>query len=178
MLGVSLKERMAEKLLITKQKQYMQQLLSGLAEMRKKNIIHRDLKPDNIMLRTRANGDEECVIIDLGLGTRADARDYLFHRCGTPGFLAPEIANLQNKKTRQTCATDMFSLGCIFFKMYLLNHSGSPVTTSFRAKPPRKSFTITRTIFTIKPTLALCPFTVLLQLLRKKSSHEDGGSLC
>lgn len=27
----------------------------------------------------------ECVIADLGLGTRADLKEYLFVRCGTPG---------------------------------------------------------------------------------------------
>lgn len=85
--------------------------------MRSKNIIHRDLKPDNIMLRRNSKGEEECVIIDFGLATLADAVPYLYFRCGTPGFLAPEIANLSSKKERQVCASDMFSLGCIFYKM-------------------------------------------------------------
>lgn len=70
------------------------------------------------MMRVKANGEEECVIIDFGLATKADAKEYLYFRCGTPGFLAPEIANLTCKQTKQTCAADMFSLGCIFFKTY------------------------------------------------------------
>ena len=66
--------------------------------MRTKGIIHRDLKPDNIMIRRNSKGEEECVIIDFGLATFVDAVPYLYFRCGTPGFLSPEIANLTNKK--------------------------------------------------------------------------------
>ena len=66
--------------------------------MKNKKIIHRDLKPDNIMIRKNSNGEEECVIIDFGLATLVDAQVYIFHRCGTPGFLAPEIANLSSQK--------------------------------------------------------------------------------
>ena len=68
------------------------------------------------MIRQTAEG-EECVIIDFGLATNINTEDYIYYRCGTPGFLAPEIANLVTKKEKVTCAADMFSLGCIFFKM-------------------------------------------------------------
>lgn len=53
----------------------------------------------------------------MGLATLVDAIPYLYVRCGTPGFLSPQIANLTNKKEKQVCASDMFSLGCIFYKM-------------------------------------------------------------
>ena len=65
--------------------------------MSDKKIIHRDLKPENIMLRDKKSGDTECVIIDFGLATKVDPKEYIFTRCGTPGFLAPEIANCTNK---------------------------------------------------------------------------------
>lgn len=70
------------------------------------------------MLRVNElTGEEECVLIDLGLATDMHALPYLYVRCGTPGYLAPEIANLTDKLEKQTCAADMFSLGCVFFKM-------------------------------------------------------------
>ena len=69
------------------------------------------------MIRTTSKGEKECVIIDLGLATKADAKPYLFTRCGTPGFLAPEIANITSINAKLSCAVDMFSLGCIFYKM-------------------------------------------------------------
>lgn len=95
----------------------MKHILMGLCELKKKDVIHRDLKPDNVMIRRNAKGEEECVIIDFGLATLAHAKEYLFFRCGTPGFLAPEIANLVDKKEKQKCSSDMFSAGCIFYKM-------------------------------------------------------------
>ena len=116
-LESNLKDRMMKKLSVKKQKNYMRQLILALAELKIKNVIHRDLKPDNIMIRVKPKGEEECVIIDFGLGTKTDVKEFLFLRCAPPGFLAPEIASLSDKKERQTCAVDMFSLGCIFFKM-------------------------------------------------------------
>jgi serine/threonine protein kinase len=102
-------------------------------------IIHRDLKPDNIMIRNNPHSDFHCVLIDFGLGTLAHAPSYLFSRCGTPGFLSPEIANLNDKKTKQSCRSDMFSLGCIFYKMYTTTHSVSQVTISSLEKLQSKS---------------------------------------
>jgi len=29
------------------------------------------------------------VIVDFGLSTQADLKEYLFFRCGTPGYVAP-----------------------------------------------------------------------------------------
>jgi calcium-dependent protein kinase len=33
------------------------------------------------------------VIIDFGLATFVNEPDYLFYRCGTPGFVSPEVMN-------------------------------------------------------------------------------------
>ena len=30
-------------------------------------------------------------IIDFGLGTFVNVKEFLFKRCGTPGFVAPEV---------------------------------------------------------------------------------------
>ena len=34
------------------------------------------------------------VIVDFGLATPVDIDKYLFFRCGTPGYVAPEIIQL------------------------------------------------------------------------------------
>ena len=111
------KARIMEKMLVSQQKMFMKQLLLALVEMKNKGVVHRDIKPDNIMIRQGSNGQEEAVIIDLGLATFVNNLPYIYSRCGTPGFLAPEIANLMSKQDKQHCAADMFSLGCIFYKM-------------------------------------------------------------
>jgi serine/threonine protein kinase len=43
---------------------------------------------------------------------------YLFTRCGTPGFVAPEVINIKDMKAKYSSICDIFSLGLIFH--YLL----------------------------------------------------------
>jgi len=52
--------------------------------------MHRDLKPENLLLKSK-NSDSEIVVADFGLATRIDIENILFKRCGTPGFVAPEV---------------------------------------------------------------------------------------
>jgi serine/threonine protein kinase len=52
--------------------------------------MHRDLKPENLMLKN-SRKLHNVKIIDFGLGTFVDVKEYLFKRCGTPGFVAPEV---------------------------------------------------------------------------------------
>lgn len=91
-------------------KQIVGGLLSGVHHIHSHRIMHRDLKPENIMLRGESL---EPVIVDFGLATNADLKEYLFFRCGTPGYVAPEITQLtQCAHIEPIC--DMFSLGAIF----------------------------------------------------------------
>lgn len=60
----------------------------------------------------RENGGE-CVVADFGLAESAGG-ELMFIRCGTPGYVAPEIVNLKSNKAAYTTACDLFSLGVIF----------------------------------------------------------------
>ena len=42
----------------------------------------------------------ELGICDFGLATYADEEKNLFVRCGTPGFVAPEIINIKDMSTK------------------------------------------------------------------------------
>lgn len=85
-------------------------LLKGLHHLYKNRVMHRDIKPENIMIRKE---NMEPVIVDFGLSTNVDLPEYLFFRCGTPGYVAPEIIRLtQSIHLEPTC--DVFSLGAIF----------------------------------------------------------------
>lgn len=96
----------------------MKHLLTALIELKSKGIVHRDIKPSNIMMRFNPKtGEEECVLIDFGLATEEDATPYLLVRCGTPGYMSPEVSNSIDDHSKVTCAADMFSLGCVFYKM-------------------------------------------------------------
>jgi serine/threonine protein kinase len=96
----------------------MRGLLSAAAEFARKNVVHRDLKPENIMFRTnRINS--EIVVLDFGLSTFCDEKDYIYTRCGTPGFVAPEIVNIKDLTTKCRPISDVFSLGVILHILLL-----------------------------------------------------------
>ncbi|CAK92752.1 unnamed protein product (macronuclear) [Paramecium tetraurelia] len=86
-------------------------LLDSLDYLHKKNILHRDLKPENMILRKKGVL-EDVVIADFGLADFYDPLgNYMFQRCGTPGFVAPEV--LQDKI--YDSKVDIFSVGCLMF---------------------------------------------------------------
>ena len=84
--------------------------------MHDKTIMHRDLKPENIMFK-KSNNINELKIVDFGLATYEDVPYFMYPKCGTPGFVAPEIANLVNLKDKYGKICDLFSIGCIMYKL-------------------------------------------------------------
>lgn len=91
----------------------MLRLLSSIEYIHSKNILHRDIKPENIILRSR-NNDYDICLADFGLADYYDPEgNYMFKRCGTPGYVAPEL--LQDKIYSNKI--DIFSAGTIMFLM-------------------------------------------------------------
>jgi serine/threonine protein kinase len=110
--------------------------------MHKRKIMHRDLKPENIIF-IKPNS-YEVSIADFGLATRADLEKYLFIRCGTPGFVAPEVINIRDLNTTYDPICDVFSLGLIFHILYSLSLLLIINLTNFIDE---KSFTLIYMIF-------------------------------
>ena len=102
----------------------MKCLLHALNYMADKNIMHRDLKPDNIILKKKSNLSQAVLkLVDFGLATPCDVDEYLFKRCGTPGFVAPEIILAPSKQNiHYSSKCDVFSAGIIFY-ILLTNRS-------------------------------------------------------
>ena len=74
--------------------------------------MHRDIKPENVILREE---DKRWVIGDFGLAAHSD-QEYIYDKCGTMGYIAPEIMELnENEKYKQAC--DTYSLGVIAYQL-------------------------------------------------------------
>jgi len=85
-------------------------ILNALVVLHSNHIVHRDLKPENLIFRDERF--DSLVIIDFGLSTTCKDGPQ-FTRCGSPGYVAPEILN----NLGYGCKVDIFSLGVI---MYIL----------------------------------------------------------
>jgi len=55
-------------------------------------------------------------LIDFGLATYVKQEKYIYYRCGTPGFIAPEIICRKKEDLSQYSEIcDIFSAGVIFY---------------------------------------------------------------
>jgi serine/threonine protein kinase len=59
----------------------------------------------------------EAKIVDFGLSTDTQVSNYLYVRCGTPGFVAPEIITIRdNDSVKMSSISDVFSAGAVFYQ--------------------------------------------------------------
>ena len=91
----------------------MYNFLKALAHIHSKKCIHRDLKPENLLLKNKES-HYEIVIADFGLAAFLN-EEILFKRCGTPGFVAPEILMYKEEEPFYDDRCDIFSAGVIFY---------------------------------------------------------------
>jgi tetratricopeptide (TPR) repeat protein len=93
----------------------MKQITAALSLIHSKNIIHRDLKPSNIMLVNKNSDHDFVKLLDFGIArmkfqTKMTRTGILL---GTTSYLSPEQIN----NSGISSASDLFSLGIIFYEM-------------------------------------------------------------
>ena len=92
----------------------MEQMLLALDFFQKKKVIHRDIKLDNVLINTiEDKADYEIRVADFGLAEFNPKDEALFHKCGSPGYVAPEVFRGQGYSYN----ADIFSLGAVFFNL-------------------------------------------------------------
>jgi calcium/calmodulin-dependent protein kinase I len=92
-------------------------LVLALDYLRERRIVHRDIKLENILIR-EIGGTKEYVLSDFGLACWTGEKAPIYERCGTPGYIAPEVLNANRGKPILDHKGDIFSLGVIAHIMY------------------------------------------------------------
>ena len=78
--------------------------------------MHRDIKAENLILASNDN-DWDIKIADFGLASFVGEK-FIFKRCGTPGYVAPEILMDLEYDTK----VDIFSAGVVLYLLYIFYH--------------------------------------------------------
>ncbi|KAL9186065.1 hypothetical protein ACHAXT_005303 [Thalassiosira profunda] len=95
----------------------MRDLLSSLNVLDQVGIAHRDIKPANLLMCHEGNGDGTRVkLADYGMASFVGVDNLVRGRCGTPGFVAPEIL-LTPINGGYGNKVDMFSAGVTLYVM-------------------------------------------------------------
>ncbi|KAJ3299920.1 hypothetical protein HDU76_006192, partial [Blyttiomyces sp. JEL0837] len=96
------------------------QIASALQYLHKRRVIHRDIKPENLMIsrtsRNLSSYQRTIKLVDFGLATYAIKP--IQTPCGTIGYTAPEIIQLQTTpfcSSGYTFAVDIWAFGCILY---------------------------------------------------------------
>jgi tRNA A-37 threonylcarbamoyl transferase component Bud32 len=141
----------------------MMQVTDALTFIHSRNVVHRDIKPANIML-IQKDGSFNCVkLLDFGVAlmkfqTRLTQSGFLV---GTINYTAPE----QISDNRYSTASDVYSLGIIFYEM-------------LTGEPPFRAETVTAVVEKIldkspEEPIQLCPHIpaelnrLIMQMLSK-----------
>ncbi len=104
-----------------KQNTSLHQMTDGVKHIHSKNLVHRDIKPANVLIRVEG-GLPVLKISDFGSCKKSKEGVFSLTspHIGTLNYLSPELLSLIDDDNVQvsgmTNASDIFALGCVFFK--------------------------------------------------------------
>eukprot|EP00347_Sterkiella_histriomuscorum_P001305 403372544 len=112
----------------------IQQLLQTLNKIHRLGIYHRDLTPQNVLFNKDVKDSTFCTsdinIADFGLSAFYTKQTKNLSKCGTPGYIAPEVLI----KGEYSNKADIFGIGCILYYMIKGMHlfSGSDANNTLK----------------------------------------------
>lgn len=93
----------------SKVKEIIHKILKNVKSLHDLGVMHRDIKPENILV-IEGSGEVRIKFIDFGLSTFCLPFETKRYKCGTLGYMAPEVVSgSYNKKV------DIWSVGIITF---------------------------------------------------------------
>ena len=166
--GQTLDDRLKaeEKLPLSDALRIGREIAEGLSAAHENGLIHRDIKPGNLWLEGRK---QRVKILDFGLA-RAVGQDVHLTQSGTivgtPAYMAPEQAKAEKVDAR----CDLFSLGCVLYRMVTgeLPFKGRDTMSMLLAvaldhpRPPQE----------LNPAVPPALNRLILNLLSKKASER------
>lgn len=81
--------------------------------MHQRKIIHRDLKLENVLLNSKESETLDVRLADFGISSFVPNDDFLFKKCGTPSYIAPEVLRGLGYDSK----ADIFSVGSMMFNL-------------------------------------------------------------
>jgi tetratricopeptide (TPR) repeat protein len=94
---------------LTRLRDAMSQLVSGLEELHAHAVVHRDIKPSNVLVTPAGR----VVLLDFGLAAPIDSEATRAGLTGTPPYMSPE----QMTGLAPTPASDWFSVGVVLYRL-------------------------------------------------------------
>lgn len=93
----------------------LHKVADAIAFSHSRGVVHRDLKPDNVMIGQFG----QVLVMDWGLALpveefEKDGLALSIGPCGTPAYMAPEMALIDGKVT---CASDIYLLGAMLYRI-------------------------------------------------------------
>ena len=115
-------------------------ILYGIARalefLHKKEIVHRDVKPQNVLL-THACEPKLC---DFGFARFLPEDRQRLSRCGTQGFIAPEILASKEEDLQYDTSVDVYSFGMLIYNVVTGNAPPKEGIPELEAKPGNDSY--------------------------------------
>jgi serine/threonine protein kinase len=101
------------------------QICDALVYLHAIPAVHRDIKPSNVLCERAEDGSVKVFLADFGLAAYARDRKSMSRRCGTGGYIAPEMFrnDWPVKSSSQTVINitkiDVFSFGMLLYETAL-----------------------------------------------------------